>query len=89
MDIYVYILREMGFKTSDRVFFLVCNGEKSYDKFDKKLNFTTKLIPYLTNTSSIKNVIKNMKAVLESDDIPVLNKSCEKCMYLDAGKKLI
>ena len=30
MDIYVYILREMGFKTSDRVFFLVCNGEKSY-----------------------------------------------------------
>jgi ABC-type polysaccharide/polyol phosphate transport system ATPase subunit len=30
-----------------------------------------------------------MKVVLESDDIPVLNKSCEKCMYLDAGKKLI
>ena len=89
MDIYVYILREMGFKTSDRVFFLVCNGEKSYDKFDKKLNFTTKLIPYITNTSNIKSVIKEMKKVLESDNVPVLNKSCEKCMYLNAGKELI
>jgi hypothetical protein len=79
----------MGFKTSDRVFFLVCNGEKSYDKFDKKLNFTTKLVPYLNNISNIKNVIRNMKAVLESDNVPVLNKSCEKCMYLNAGKELI
>jgi hypothetical protein len=79
----------MGFKTSDRVFFLVCNGEKSYDKIDKKLNFTTKLVPYLTNISNIKNVIRNMKAVLESDNVPVLNKSCEKCMYLNAGKELI
>jgi hypothetical protein len=30
-----------------------------------------------------------MKAVLESDNVPVLNKSCEKCMYLNAGKELI
>jgi hypothetical protein len=89
MDIYVYILREMGFKTADRVFFLVCNGEKSYDKFDKKLNFTTKLVPYKTNTSNIKNVIKKMKTVLELDYVPAVNKSCEKCMYLEAGKKLI
>ena len=89
MDIYVYILREMGFKTSDRVFFLVCNGEKSYDKFDKKLNFTTTLVPYITNTSNIKSVIKEMKTVLDSDNVPILNKSCEKCMYLAAGKTLI
>jgi hypothetical protein len=89
MDIYVYILREMGFKTSDRVFFLVCNGEKSYDKFDKKLNFTTKLVPYIANTSNIKSVIKEMKTVLESDNVPAVNKSCEKCMYLTAGKTLI
>jgi len=89
MSIYVYILKEMGFKTSDRVFFLVCNGEKSYDNFDKKLNFTTKLIPYITDISNIKNIIKEMKSVLESKDIPLINKSCEKCMYLEAGKKFI
>jgi len=89
MDIYVYILREMGFKTSDRVFFLVCNGEKSYDQFDKKLNFTTTLVPYKSNTSNIKNVIKEMKIVLELDYVPAINKSCEKCMYLETGKTLI
>ena len=89
MSIYVYILREMGFKTSDRVFFLVCNGEKSYDEFDKKLNFTVKLIPYITDISNIKNTIKKMKNILESKNTPSINKSCEKCMYLEAGKKFI
>lgn len=89
MNIYVYILRQMGFKVSDRVFFMVCNAEKSYEKFDNKLNFTTKLIPYFTDTSKIKNTIFQMKETLESKIIPDLNKSCEKCMYLNTGKTLI
>ena len=55
----------------------------------KKLNFTTKLIPYDTDISNIKNTIKEMKSVLESKNIPPINKSCEKCMYLEAGKKFI
>ena len=37
MDIYVYILRKMNFKVSDVSYFYVCNGEKSYDKFEGKL----------------------------------------------------
>jgi hypothetical protein len=30
-----------------------------------------------------------MKTVLELDYVPAVNKSCEKCMYLNAGKELI
>ena len=37
MDIYVHILRKMDFKVSDIAYFYVCNGEKSYDKFDEKI----------------------------------------------------
>ena len=92
MDIYVYILQQMGkklnFNVSNRTFFLVYNAEKSFNKFDNKLNFTAKLIPYEVNTSKLKNLITEVKKVLESEVIPNLNTNCEKCMYLEANKFL-
>ena len=89
MDIYVHILRKMDFKVSDTAYFYVCNGEKSYDKFDDKLNFTTTLVPYETDTSWIDREIIEMKKTLDSDTVPEINKSCEKCMYLSTGKSFI
>jgi hypothetical protein len=89
MDIYVYILRQMKFKVSDTAYFLVCNGLKTPDKFDATLHFDLKLVPYTTNTSWVKNKLIDMKKVLESKDVPELNKYCEKCLYLDTGKNFI
>ena len=89
MDIYVHILRKMDFKVSDTSYFYVCNGEKSYNNFDGKLNFTTTLVPYVTNTSWVQNKIIEMKKTLDLDSVPKINKSCEKCMYIDAGKNFI
>ena len=89
MDIYVHILRQMKFKVSDTTYFLVCNGLKTPDKFDAKLHFDLKLVPYKTNTSWIKNKIIEMKKVLEAKEVPELNKYCEKCLYLDTGKQFI
>ena len=89
MDIYVYILRQMKFEVSDTTYFLVCNGLKTPDKFDAKLHFDLKLVPYKTNTSWIKNKIIEMKKVLEAKEVPELNKYCEKCLYLDTGKQFI
>ena len=89
MDIYVYILRQMKFEVSDTTYFLVCNGLKTPDKFDAKLYFDLKLVPYKTNTTWIKNKIIDMKKVLEAKEVPELNKYCEKCLYLDTGKQFI
>ncbi len=89
MDIYVYILRQMKFKVSDIAYFLVCNGLKSPDKFDSTLHFDLTLVPYITNSSWVKNKIIDMKKVLESKNVPELNKYCEKCMYLNTGKNFI
>ena len=42
MDIYVHILRKMNFKVlRSIIFFYVCNGEKTNDKFDNKIDFKT------------------------------------------------
>ena len=89
MDIYVHILRKMDFKVSDTSYFYVCNGEKSYNNFQGKLNFTTTLVPYVTNTSWIQDKIIEIKKTLELDSIPEINRSCEKCMYINAGKDFI
>ena len=89
MDIYVHILRKMNFKVSDTSYFYVCNGNRNYPKFDNKLHFTTTLVPYQTNTSWIDKKIIEMKNTLDSEDVPDINKSCEKCMFLNAGKDFI
>jgi predicted nucleic-acid-binding Zn-ribbon protein len=89
MDIYVYILRQMKFKVSDTAYFLVCNGLKTPDKFDATLHFDLTLVPYKTDISWIKNKIIEMKKVLDAKNVPEINKTCEKCMYLDTGKSFI
>lgn len=86
MDIYVHILRKMGFNVSDLSYFYVCNGNKNYTKFDSKINFSTTLVPYITKTSWIDRKISEMKEVLKSDAVPPINKSCENCAYLLGGK---
>ena len=89
MDIYVHILRKMNFKVSNTAYFYVCNGDRSHSNFDGKLNFTITLVPYQTNTSWVDKKIIEMKQTLDSEDVPEINKSCEKCMYLNAGKDFI
>jgi hypothetical protein len=89
MDIYVYILRQMKFKVSDTAYFLVCNGLKTPDKFDALLHFDLRLVPYKTDVSWIKNKIVEMKKVLDAKEVPDLNKSCEKCMFLITGKNFV
>ena len=89
MDIYVHILRKMGFEVSDATYFYVCNGEKKYDKFDNKINFSSTLVSYITKTSWIDEKVTEIKNLLESDDVPEINKSCEHCAYLEGGKKIL
>ena len=61
--------------------------EKNYDKFDNKINFSTTLVSYATKTSWIEAKIVEMKSLLESDQIPGINKSCERCAYLKGERE--
>ena len=86
MDIYVHILRKMNFEVSDRSFFYVCNGEKTNDKFENKIDFKTTLVPYRVDTSWIEKKLVEMKDVLNLEKAPEKEKTCEKCAYLEGGK---
>ena len=86
MDIYVHILRKMNFDVSDMSYFYVCNGEKTNNKFENKIDFKTTLVPYIVNTSWIENKLSEMKEVLNLDSPPDIVPTCEKCAYLKGGK---
>ena len=45
--------------------------------------------PFYVTEPTLNSWLTRMKTVLESDNVPAVNKSCEKCMYLTAGKTLI
>ena len=86
MDIYVHILRKMNFIVSDTSYFYVCNGEKTNNKFEDKIDFKTTLVPYTVNTSWIEEKLYEMKEVLNLNAPPTIDLSCEKCAYLKGGK---
>jgi len=87
MDIYVHILRKMNFDVSDMSYFYVCNGEKTNNSFENKIDFKTTLVPYKVNTSWIEGKLFEMKEVLNLDNPPDIVPTCEKCAYLKGGKK--
>ena len=76
----------MNFKVSDISYFYVCNGEKTNDKFNNKIDFKITLIPYSVDTSWIDKKILEMKEVLNSEKLPAIENTCEKCAYLKGGK---
>ncbi len=86
MDIYVHILRKMNFTVSDLSYFYVCNGEKTNNNFDNKINFKTTLVPYKTNTTWIEGKLIEMKEILNLETPPEIELTCEKCAYLKGGK---
>ena len=88
MDIYVHILRQMGFEVSNTTYFMVCNGIKTKDNFNAKMDFDITLVDYESNTNWIEKKIIEMKATLESNETPQRNPYCENCAYLEQGARL-
>lgn len=88
MDIYVYILKQMGYQVSNTAYFMVCNGEKTPDRFDANMQFVVKLVDYQVDTSWVGPKIREMKETLDSKSIPPENPYCENCAYLRMGNNL-
>ena len=68
-------------------FFMFVTEKKKIDKFDNKIDFKTTLIPYRVDTSWIEEKLIEMKDILNLDEPPEIEKTCEKCAYLEGGKK--
>jgi len=82
MEIYQWIFRQMGFKVSKIGYFVFANADKSYAKFDGRLNFEISIISYEADDSWVESTIIDIKKCLNSEKIPPAGEDCEYCSYM-------
>jgi RecB family exonuclease len=81
MEIYQWLFRQSGFNVSPTGYFVYCNGDTGKPYFDKKLEFTIKVIPYTGDCSWIEGALSDIRKCLMSDRIPEMNPDCDYCNY--------
>jgi len=81
MEMYQWLFRQNKFKVSDTGYFVYCNGNSSSERFDSKLNFDIKVIPYSGNDSWVEDYLFKIKDTLNQDAVPAHSESCDYCAY--------
>lgn len=84
MEIYQWLLRNMGFQVSDTGYFVYVNGRTDLEAFDGRLEFEIKIIPYIGKDSWIAGTLKKIRNCLENDNIPKAHPECDWCQYRKA-----
>ena len=89
LGVYRWLLEKNGFTVAQTGYLVYANADKSLDGFDDKLIFETTLVAVETDVSWIDGTLSEIKANLDSDQLPPIGASCEFCPYREAaGKKL-
>ncbi len=81
MEVYQWLLRQNGLKTSNTGYFVYCTGRPDEKAFDGKLEFDIHLIEYVGSDDWVEDTLKNIKKCLESNKIPKANQDCDYCLY--------
>jgi hypothetical protein len=86
MEFYQWLLRSNGFATSDTGYFVYCNAPRDRERFDARLEFRIKLIPYTGSDTWVESTVSAIHQILGSSEIPERSKDCKYCLYIsDAG----
>jgi CRISPR/Cas system-associated exonuclease Cas4 (RecB family) len=92
LETYQWLLRQNGFKVNDTGYFVYTNGRSDVDGFYDKVEFVTKVIPYIGNADWVEPTILKMKQCMDSDMPPVgtaaMGGPCDYCMYAKARTQL-
>ncbi len=88
MEIYQWLLRRNGYQVSDTGYFVYCNGDRSKERFDARLEFDINLIPYTGKDHWVEHTIHSIHDCLNRNSIPFPNPDCDYCNYIDAVNKL-
>lgn len=88
MEIYQWLFRKNGFKTSRTGYFVYCNGETDKKAFDGKLEFSIKVIPYTGDSSWVDQTVIDARKCLVSNEIPTYSQDCDFCKYRQEMQKV-
>ena len=81
MEVYQWILRQMGFAVANMGYFVYANGRTDRAAFDKKLEFDVTVIPYEGNDSWVEQALSDLHNCLNQPEPPPPHPDCEHCRY--------
>lgn len=88
MEIYQWLLRNLGYNVSDTGYFVYCNGRKDRHAFDAKIEFDVSIIPHDGDDSWVEQVVFDAAQCLRSQKIPKASPHCDYCAYYEARGKV-
>ncbi|HEY4964575.1 MAG TPA: PD-(D/E)XK nuclease family protein [Candidatus Saccharimonadales bacterium] len=85
VEVYQWLLRQNGFKVSNRAIFVYTNGRLDLDEFGDRLEFKTKIIDYDASDSWIEPTLSKIKDCLEGPipkvGVAAMGGPCDYCDY--------
>lgn len=84
LEIYQWLLRQMGYKVSDVGYFVYANGQKDRAAFDGKLEFDVQIISHHGDASWVEPKIIAARKCLEGE-LPPHTNTCDHCAYRQAA----
>ncbi len=81
MEVYQWLLRQNGFKVSDKGYFVYCNGRTDVEAFDGKLEFEVNLIEHKGDDSWVEKAVLDAYKCLNKKILPESGKDCDYCLY--------
>ena len=89
MDLYVWVMKQKGFKVSSTGYFLYCDGDRFSDysflnENDATMKFKMNLLSYEVDLSLIEPTILSIKDCLRQSECPSHNLECEYGHFIDA-----
>lgn len=88
MEIYQWMLRQLGSKVSDSGYFVSANGRRDQDGFNGQLLFHVTLLPYQGDASWVEGKIIEARDCLIGSEIPDANPECSYCAYRNAARAM-
>ena len=81
VEIYQWLLKNNDLPISNLSYFVYTNGIKDKERFDEKLEFKTKIIPYKGSCDWVENTITSIYDLLNKDKSPLNKPDCSWCNY--------
>ncbi len=92
MEVYQWLLRQNGLEVSDTAYFVYTNGRLDLEGFFDRVEFHTKVIPYVGDASWVEPKLLQMKDCMDGDMPPVgtaaMGGPCDFCTYAKTRTEL-
>lgn len=85
MEIYQWIFRNLGFKVSNKGYFVFANATKNRPSFDGRLEFEMTIVEHVGDDSWVPKALREIKQCLLSNEIPKSAEYCEHCLYRESA----